>query len=112
MPEEIQKPQVKVTVTGEPYDAKVSRTVRRGAEGKGAKATSPAAYPTSEAVKHLAASIILAHNHPSSQVEPSKDDIELTRRLVKAGEIMGVEIIDHLIISPNDFLSLKERGLM
>ena len=64
------------------------------------------------AINHLAASIILAHNHPSQLVDPSKDDIELTRRLVKAGEILGVEILDHLIISSNDFLSLKERGLM
>ena len=66
----------------------------------------------SVALNHLAASIILAHNHPSSSVEPSKDDVELTRRLVKAGEIMGVEILDHIIISSTDFLSLKEKGLM
>ena len=64
------------------------------------------------AIQHSAASILLAHNHPSGEVSPSKDDIELTRRLQKAGEIMGVEILDHLIISANDFLSLKERGLM
>lgn len=64
------------------------------------------------AVKHSAASIILAHNHPSGDVSPSKDDIELTRRLMKAGDIMGIEILDHLIISKSDFLSLKERGLM
>ena len=66
----------------------------------------------SVALNHLAASIILAHNHPSSSVEPSKDDVELTRRLIKAGEILGVEILDHIVISSNDFLSLKERGLM
>src|SRR3989344_2506052 len=62
----------------------------------------------SVALKHSAASIILAHNHPSSDVSPSKDDIELTRRLMKAGDIMGIEILDHLIISKADFLSLKE----
>ncbi|MBT4497458.1 MAG: DNA repair protein RadC [Gemmatimonadetes bacterium] len=63
-------------------------------------------------VANSAASIILAHNHPSGDVSPSKDDVELTRRLVKAGEIMGIEILDHIIISTLDFLSLKERGLM
>jgi len=64
------------------------------------------------AIQHSAASILLAHNHPSGEVAPSKDDIELTRRLVKAGEIMGLDILDHLIISANDYVSLKERGLM
>ena len=64
------------------------------------------------AIQHTAASIILAHNHPSGDVSPSKDDIELTRRLSKAGEIMGIEIIDHIVISNDDFSSLKERGLM
>ena len=64
------------------------------------------------AVSHSAASIILAHNHPSGDVSPSKDDIELTRRLIKAGEIMGIEVLDHVIISAMDFVSLKERGLM
>jgi DNA repair protein RadC len=66
----------------------------------------------SVAVKHSAASIILAHNHPSGDCSPSKDDIELTRRLTKAGQIMGIEILDHIIISKSDFLSLKEKGLM
>ncbi len=64
------------------------------------------------AVYHSAASIILAHNHPSGDVTPSQDDIELTRRLVSAGEIMGIEVLDHIIISTSDFLSMKERGLM
>ena len=64
------------------------------------------------AIEHLAASIILAHTHPSGEVSPSKDDIELTRRLVKAGEIIGIEVLDHVIISRMYFLSLKEKGLM
>jgi DNA repair protein RadC len=63
-------------------------------------------------VHHSAASLILAHNHPSGDVSPSKDDVDLTRRLVHAGEIMGIEVLDHVIISALDFLSLKERGLM
>lgn len=64
------------------------------------------------AVKELAANVILAHNHPSGDVTPSQEDIELTRRLVKAGEIMGIEILDHLVIGGRRFTSLKSRGLM
>ena len=58
------------------------------------------------------ASVVLAHNHPSGEVSPSKDDIELTRRLVKAGEILGIEVMDHIIIASTEFVSLKEKGLM
>jgi DNA repair protein RadC len=64
------------------------------------------------ALQHAVASLILAHNHPSGDVSPSKDDLELTRRLVKAGELMGIEVLDHLIIGADEFLSLKEKGLM
>ena len=64
------------------------------------------------AVALHAASVILAHNHPSGDVSPSQDDINLTRRLVQAGEILGIDILDHLIIGGEDFLSMKERGLM
>ena len=64
------------------------------------------------AVQDNAASIMIAHNHPSGDVSPSQDDRNLTRRLQQAGEIMGIDLLDHLIISPNDFLSFKERGLL
>ena len=64
------------------------------------------------AINYSAASIILSHNHPSGDVSPSEEDIELTRRLTKAGEIMGIEILDHLVISPTDFLSMKEQELL
>jgi DNA repair protein RadC len=64
------------------------------------------------AVSQAAASVILAHNHPSGDVSPSQDDIDLTRRLVQAGEIMGIDVLDHLIIGVDDFLSLRERGLI
>ena len=60
-----------------------------------------------------AASIILAHNHPSGELSPSRDDIELTQRLVRAGETMGIEILDHIIVGENqEYLSFKEKGLM
>ena len=64
------------------------------------------------AITHSAASVVLAHNHPSGDVSPSGDDIELTRRLVRAGEIMGIDVLDHIIMAAEDFLSMKERGLM
>ena len=58
-----------------------------------------------------AANIILAHNHPSGDPSPSKEDIEITRRLTKAGEILGIEVLDHLILTDTGFLSLKKEGL-
>ncbi len=64
-----------------------------------------------EALSASAASVIFAHNHPSGDPHPSKDDIELTKRLAKAGEVMGIEVIDHVIIGDKNFLSLKREGL-
>jgi DNA repair protein RadC len=66
----------------------------------------------SPAVGSSAASVILAHNHPSGDVTPSREDIELTRRMVQAGEIMGIEVMDHVIIGPDRFLSMREANLM
>jgi DNA repair protein RadC len=59
-----------------------------------------------------AASLIFAHNHPSGDPTPSKDDIELTRRLVNAGQLLGIEVIDALITGYDTLLSFKERGLL
>lgn len=64
-----------------------------------------------EAIHGNAASVILVHNHPSNDLEPSEEDIKLTRRMVEAGNIIGIEVLDHIIITKNDFLSLKARGL-
>jgi DNA repair protein RadC len=64
------------------------------------------------AVGESAASIILVHNHPSGELEPSQDDLALTKRLVEAGKIMGIEVLDHVIISNKGFLSMKEKNLM
>jgi DNA repair protein RadC len=64
-----------------------------------------------EAVSSSAASVILVHNHPSGDPEPSKEDIELTKRLVKAGEIIGIEVLDHVIVCDSACLSLKARNL-
>lgn len=64
------------------------------------------------AVRHLAAQIILAHNHPSGEAEASEDDLEITKRLVEAGKILGIEVLDHIIVTKTGFMSFKERGLI
>ena len=64
------------------------------------------------AVAKSAASIVLAHNHPSGDATPSREDVDLTRRLQQAGQIMGIDILDHLIIAADQFVSLKEEGYM
>ncbi|MFH0819779.1 MAG: DNA repair protein RadC [bacterium] len=65
-----------------------------------------------QAIKNKAASVILAHNHPSGDPEPSEDDLEITKRLTEAGKILGIEVVDHIIITKSDFLSFKEKGLI
>ena len=60
----------------------------------------------SEAIKNNAASVIFVHNHPSDDTEPSQEDIELTRHMVKAGELLGIEVFDHLIITKQNFRSI------
>lgn len=64
------------------------------------------------AIDYLAASIIIAHNHPSGGAEPSDNDLTTTNRLKEAGKIMGIELIDHIIITQTNFFSLKERNMM
>ena len=58
-------------------------------------------------------SIIIFHNHPSGDPSPSRDDLDITKRLVEAGNILGIEVLDHLIIGDNgSYVSLKERGVI
>jgi len=64
------------------------------------------------AVLHNAAAIICFHNHPSGDPKPSKEDVDITKRLIEAGKIMGIEILDHIIVSDEGYASLKERCLM
>jgi len=64
------------------------------------------------AIRVVASSLILAHNHPTGDPSPSKDDIELTRRLKEAGELLGIEVLDHLIITADSHVSLKEQGML
>lgn len=62
------------------------------------------------AIKQGSASLICAHNHPSGDPTPSREDINLTNRLVEAGNIIGIELLDHVIIGDGIFVSLKEQG--
>ncbi len=62
-------------------------------------------------VSASAASVIFAHNHPSGDPQASEDDIMLTKRLAEAGEIMGIDVLDHIIVADESFLSLKREGL-
>lgn len=55
-------------------------------------------------------SIILSHNHPSGSLVPSDDDLNMTRRLIECGKIVGIQMLDHIIITSEGFLSLKEYG--
>ena len=64
------------------------------------------------AIKRHAAQIIIAHNHPSGETDPSEDDLKITRRLVDAGKIMGIEVLDHIIVTNNGYLSFKEKNLI
>jgi len=64
------------------------------------------------AIKRHAAHIILAHNHPSGETDPSEDDLKVTRRLCDAGKMMGIAVLDHLIITKTTYLSFKEKNLI
>ncbi len=59
-----------------------------------------------------AAALVLAHNHPSGDPEPSRDDEQVTRRLVRAGELIGVELLDHLVVGGPRWVSLARRGIL
>ena len=65
-----------------------------------------------EAVKYPTARIMLAHNHPSGDTRPSNADIEATQRLIECGELMGIEILDHIIVGHNSYLSLREKTML
>ncbi len=65
-----------------------------------------------EAIKNKAASVVFAHNHPSGDPEPSEGDLIMTKRLVKSGEILGIEVIDHIIVTKTRFISFKKKNLI
>ncbi|TSC79120.1 MAG: hypothetical protein G01um101433_17 [Parcubacteria group bacterium Gr01-1014_33] len=65
-----------------------------------------------EAIKNKAASVIFAHNHPSGDPEPSEGDLMITQKLVDAGKVLEIEVVDHIIVTGNNYLSFKERKLL
>jgi DNA repair protein RadC len=65
-----------------------------------------------EAINYSAASAILVHNHPSGDPSPSQDDVILTKKLVQAGELLDIDVLDHIIIGDNRYVSLKETGII
>ena len=65
-----------------------------------------------DAIAVNSAAVIIAHNHPSGDPTPSKEDIEVSKRLQQAGQMIGIEVLDHLVIGDARWVSLKERGLM
>jgi DNA repair protein RadC len=88
------------------------RLIRTSVVSVGTLDSSPA-HPREifrEAASACAAAIVLFHNHPSGDPQPSRDDIELTRRLVQAGEIMGIDVIDHVILADTRYFSFREAG--
>lgn len=64
------------------------------------------------AITASAAAIVLAHNHPSGDLEPSRDDIEITRRLVRAGHLLGIPVLDHVILAGERYASMRREGLV
>ena len=64
------------------------------------------------ALEFNASSLILAHNHPSGETEPSKDDIATTKRIIEAGKLMSIKILDHIIVGNCKYLSMLDEGIL
>lgn len=64
------------------------------------------------AIRYLVSSIILAHNHPSKNSEASDEDIKLTEKLIQSGAILDIDVLDHIIITDDGYISFKEKGLL
>lgn len=64
------------------------------------------------AIHRHAAQVIIAHNHPSGNPEPSKEDLEITQKLVESGKILGIEVVDHIIVTNKNCFSLQEEGIV
>jgi len=64
------------------------------------------------AIENNSVQIILCHNHPSGETDPSEDDLKITRRLIEIGKIMGIEVIEHIIFTQDSYLSFREKNLI
>jgi DNA repair protein RadC len=85
------------------------RLVTRGLLGRVLIAPREVFYP---AIRENSHAILLAHNHPSGCLAPSREDLEATKRLISAGQILGIEVLDHILFSWSGFVSFKESGVM
>lgn len=65
-----------------------------------------------DAIRKNSAFIIVCHNHPSGDPQPSNEDINVTNRLKECGKLLGIELLDHLIIGKGKYISLKEKGIV
>ena len=65
-----------------------------------------------QAIRNSAASVIFLHNHPSGDPAPSPEDIEITKRLVAAGELLGIKVLDHIVMGEGEYLSFADKGLL
>lgn len=64
------------------------------------------------AIQNSASTVIIVHNHPSGDTQPSEDDLEITKRLIEAGKILGIDLVDHIIVAKHSFFSFKEKNLL
>jgi DNA repair protein RadC len=65
-----------------------------------------------EAMSAAAASVVFVHNHPSGDPSPSAEDVKMTERLVQVGQLVGIDVLDHIIVSDSDFTSMKRKGML
>jgi DNA repair protein RadC len=86
--------------------------VVRVAEGSVSHVTAEPREVFSPALERRASAIVLAHNHPSGNPEPSLEDLEFTRAMCEAGTVLGIQVLDHLVVARRAYVSLRERGLL
>ncbi len=65
-----------------------------------------------QAIRNSAASVIFLHNHPSGDPSPSPEDVDITKRLVAAGELIGIKVLDHIIMGEREYVSFADKGLL
>ena len=90
------------------------RVIREVMVSQGTLTSSPV-HPRevfSASIRHGAAAIMLCHNHPSGDASPSADDLEITRRLVQVGDLVGIRVLDHIVLGDSSYVSLADRGLL
>ncbi len=84
---------------------------RTNAEGESFNALTPKSY-TRLCIKMNAVGLILAHNHPSGNIQPSESDRNLTRKLKSAGNVLDIPVVDHLILTSEEYFSFADEGLL